>query len=166
MRDACLTNGENAWTGRTALALTGVPEFIALLNRRAAGADIPAGWVPETTFWVVRSNTEVVGELELRHPLNDWLRQVGGNIGYMTHPARRSQGIATFALRAGLQTLKQWGLSQALITCRDDNVASIRVIEKCGGIRMEDATIAGSTRRRYLITLLSPNDAAPPPTPQ
>ncbi len=158
MRDACLRNGESPWTKRTALALTDVPAFIALLNRRAAGEDIPEGWVPETTFWIVRSGREVVGEVELRHPLNDWLRQVGGNIGYMTHPDYRKQGVASFALREGLKILRGMGLAEALVTCSDDNQASIRVIEKCGGSRVADSTAGRRVRRRYVISLAISDD--------
>lgn len=155
MRDACLRNGDGGWAGRTALARSDIPAFIALLNRRALGQDVPSGWVPETTFWVVRSGHQVVGEVELRHPLNDWLRQVGGNVGYLIHPDHRNKGYATFALREGLNALRNMGLEQALVTCREDNVASIRVIEKCGGVRIEDSTATGPARRRYLIPLTS-----------
>jgi predicted acetyltransferase len=152
MRDAVLRAGEDAWTGQTALARADVPAFIALLNRRARGQDIPNGWVPEATFWVIESG-QVVGELELRHPLNEWLQQVGGNIGYLTHPEHRNQGVATFALREGLRILAGMGVHQALDTCRNDNVASVRVIEKCGGVRIEDSKAIGPARRRYLLSL-------------
>ncbi|HZY98124.1 MAG TPA: hypothetical protein VFE36_00985, partial [Candidatus Baltobacteraceae bacterium] len=71
MRDAFLAAGEHAWTGRHALAHTDVPAWIAALNRRARGADIPQDWIPwppETNLWVIKDRN-VVGELELRHPL-------------------------------------------------------------------------------------------------
>jgi predicted acetyltransferase len=155
MRDECLKNGEGEWSGaRGALALTDVPAFIALLNRRARGEAIPEGWVPETAFWVVEGDV-VVGDVDLRHPLNEWLMQVGGHIGYLTHPAHRNKGVATFALRAGLNILRQWGVERALATCRDDNGASIRVIEKAGAVRIEDAQYSGPKRRRYLIPTAS-----------
>lgn len=150
MRDAVLQSASDAWTGRTALARVDVPAFVELLNRRALGEDIPNGWVPETTFWIVESG-QVVGEVELRHPLNEWLQQVGGNIGYLTHPEHRNKGIATFALREGVKILAGMGVEQALVTCRDDNIASIRVIEKCGGVRIQDSRTDGSPRRRYLV---------------
>ena len=150
MRDAVLRDGENVWTGRTALAHSDVPAFISTLNRRALGQDIPEGWVPESTFWIVEGG-QVVGELELRHRLNERLREVGGNIGYLTHPDHRNKGVAAFALRAGLKMLREMGVKEALVTCRDDNAASIRVIEKCGGVRIEDSKTSGPARRRYVI---------------
>ena len=153
MRDACLKLGEDAWQGRTSQAHTDVRAFIALLKRRARGEDIPEGWVPETTFWVLDGDV-VGGDVELRLPLNEWLNQVGGNIGYFTHPAHRNRGVATFAFREGLRMLHGRGLHKALATCLDDNVASIRILEKAGGVRIEDAKYDGPPRRRYLILRL------------
>ncbi|MGA8532714.1 MAG: GNAT family N-acetyltransferase [Candidatus Tumulicola sp.] len=153
LRDACLHIGEDEWRGRLVLAHTDVAAYIETLLRRNSGQEIAEDWVPwvpETTLWIVESN-EVVGDVQLRHPLNEWLLQIGGNIGYGTHPGHRNQGIATFALREGLKLLAGMGVSEALATCRDDNVASIRVIENCGGVRIADSTAKGPKRLRYAI---------------
>ena len=56
-----------------------------------------------------------------------------------------------------LSVLRHLGVEEALITCRTDNAASIRVIEKCGGRRIDDADFPERpdlTRRRYLIPLV------------
>ena len=156
MRDACLGVGEDHWRGRHELAKTDVLAWIEALPRRARGEEIPDDWmpwVPETQYWIVMNDAVVVGDLELRHPLNDWLSQVGGNIGYMVHPEHRRKGIATFALREGLRILGTWGLTEALATCRDDNAASIRTLENAGGRRIEDANYRGPRRRRYLVPI-------------
>jgi predicted acetyltransferase/ribosomal protein S18 acetylase RimI-like enzyme len=153
MRDASVAIGEDGWRGRHALAHTDVPGWIGALRRRAAGEEIPeewVPWVPETQYWVLLDG-EVVGDLELRNPLNEHLWQVGGHIGYSTHPLHRRKGVATFALREGLRILGTWGLTAALATCRDDNDASIRTIENAGGRRIEDAQYGGPKHRRYLI---------------
>ena len=150
LRDACLRDGYHDWEGRHVLALSDVPSWIELVKRRARGEDLPEGWVPETSFWVI-SNRDVVGTMSLRHPLNDNLRNVGGNVGYLTHPRHRRNGVATFALREGLRILATWGLAEALVTCNDDNIASIRTIERAGGRRIEDAQYPGPKRRRYMI---------------
>lgn len=153
MRDACIAQGESPWNGRTAIANTDVPAFVRLLQQRAKGEQIPEGWVPETTLWIVEDDETVVGEVEIRHPLNDALRRIGGNIGYLTHPDHRNKGIATFALRAALEHLKTIGATEALITCSEENHASIRVIERCGAKRIGDAALNGAPRRRYRVTL-------------
>jgi predicted acetyltransferase len=74
------------------------------------------------------------------------LEAFGGHVGYDVHPAHRNKGIATFALREALKFLGSKGVAEALITCAHDNAASIRVVEKCGGRRIED-----TTRRRYAV---------------
>jgi predicted acetyltransferase len=153
MRDAYLRADEDPWRGRHALAHSDIPAWIRVLNRRAQGEEIPEGWVPETQYWVLMENA-VVGDVELRHPLNERLRQNGGNIGYGVHPSHRGKGIATFALREGLKILAEMNLSEALATCRDDNAPSIRVLEKCGGIRIEDSNGPGPLRRRYKFLLV------------
>ena len=50
--------------------------------------------------------------------------------------------------RAALELVAAKGVTDALLTCAHDNAASIRVIEKCGGVR-----IADSMRRRYLFPI-------------
>jgi predicted acetyltransferase len=119
----------------------------------AAGEELHEGVFPATQYWIVMDG-EVVGDLELRHPLNDWLTQVGGNLGYATHPLHRNKGVAKFALREGLKILRTWGLTEALVTCRDDNAASIATIEGANGVRLADAQYNGPKRRRYRLNTL------------
>jgi predicted acetyltransferase len=108
---------------------------------------LPPDWCPADCY-LIFANDVVVGQLDIRHPLTEHLTQYGGNIGYNVHPGYRNRGIATWALRTALKMVVTKGVTEALRTCGHDNVASIRVIEKCGGRR-----IADSTRRRYLIPI-------------
>jgi predicted acetyltransferase len=50
-----------------------------------------------------------------------------------------------------LKLLNQMGVERALITCHETNAASARVIEKCGGVRTEDAETVMSIERRYRV---------------
>lgn len=157
MRDACMAAGDDRWSAAsniavTAIAHTDVAAYIDLLNNWAQGRELPEGWVPSDEFWIVKDGT-VVGEIGVRHKLTFRLRKVGGHIGYHVRPDYRNQGIATFALRQALRVLALLGEREALLTCRDDNAASVRVIEKCGGVRIDDSTANGPKRRRYVIAL-------------
>lgn len=89
--------------------------------------------VPETVLWAIEDG-EFAGKLGLRHELNDALRLVGGHIGYDTVPEFRGRGVASFLLREALPVARGLGLKKVLITCDDTNLASIRVIEKNGGV--------------------------------
>ena len=102
--------------------------------------------VPCTTLWWV-DGEDYLGRLAIRHVLNDFLLDVGGHIGYDVRPTRRRQGHATEMLRAALPWARGLGIDTALVTCDDDNVGSIRVIEAAGG-EVEDVR---GVKRRYWV---------------
>jgi predicted acetyltransferase len=121
--------------------------YLETLRSWSDGKNLPPDWCPADCY-LIFANDVVVGQLDIRHPLTEHLTQYGGNIGYNVHPGYRNRGIATWALRTALKMVVTKGVTEALRTCGHDNVASIRVIEKCGGRR-----IADGTRRRYLIPI-------------
>lgn len=156
MRDAHMFIGENEWTHRgEEIAHTDPHAYVDLMNERARGRNIAEDFVRADEFWIVEDG-EVVGTLTVRHELNEKLRQMGGHVGYSTHPNHRGRGIATFALRHGLDVLAGLGVTEALVTCDEENAASARVIEKCGGRRIEDGRFPDRPnlrRRRYTFVL-------------
>jgi predicted acetyltransferase len=157
MRDAFIAAGEDEWQHRgEEIAHSDPHAYVDLMNERSRGRDVAEDFVRADEFWIL-DNGEVVGSLGVRHVLTAALKKLGGHIGYATHPAHRGRGVATFALLRGLSVLKHLGVEEALITCQAENVASIRVVEKCGGQRIEDSEFPGRpdlTRRRYTIPLV------------
>lgn len=151
MRDAFVSAGEDPWIGPRAIAHSDPLAYAMLLRGWAQGDDLPGGWVPSDEFWIVDDDL-VLGECGVRHRLTPELWQLGGHIGYIVDPAYRNRGIATLALRECLKVLAAIGVAEALVTCDDTNAASARVIEKCGGRRIDDS----GPRRRYLIPLPTP----------
>ena len=93
-------------------------------------------WVRCSNLWWVEGE-EYIGRMSIRHELNDWLREVGGHIGYDVRRSRRREGHATAMLAAALRIAHDLGIAEALVTCDDDNVASRLVIEHNGGV-LED----------------------------
>ena len=79
-------------------------------------------------------NGEIVGRVSIRFQLNKELERFGGHIGFGVLPAYRQRGYATEILRQGLVIARGEGLTRVLIICDDDNLASARTIEKCGGV--------------------------------
>lgn len=104
--------------------------------------------VPCTNLWLV-DGTTYLGRISIRHELTDFLREVGGHIGYDVRPSRRRQGHATTMLRAALPWAHDLGIDPALVTCDESNVASTRVIEAAGGV-LED--VRGAKRRYWVPT--------------
>jgi predicted acetyltransferase len=97
--------------------------------------------------------------VSIRHALNALLEQVGGHIGYVVVPAFRRRGHATTMLRLALQIAhEELGIQRVLVTCDDDNIGSIRTIEKNGGVLENIVVIDGSStpKRRYWIGPVPP----------
>lgn len=121
-------------------------------EERRRGVNLSPGQVP-ATFLVAEVGGIIVGRVQIRHELNDFLERVGGHIGYCVLPAHRRLGYATEILRQSLIVARAIGVDRVLVTCDDDNAGSIAVIERCGG-RLDsviDDAPGGSPRRRYWI---------------
>ena len=105
------------------------------------GRNLPDGYVPATQYIYVRKNdNKIVGMLQIRHKLNDFLLNYGGNIGYCVAADERNKNIGTQMLKDGLQKCKKLGMSKVLISCKDTNIASKKVIMANGG-KFEDVRI-------------------------
>src|SRR5690606_29502328 len=126
--------------------------FLGRLVAHARGVDLPAGWVPATTFWLLDDEGQVAGMSRLRHRLNETLLNHGGHIGYYVRPGARGRGYGTQILALTLAEGRRLGIQRFLLTVRTKNAASIRVIEANGGV-MEDERIDedGIPFRRYWI---------------
>lgn len=123
----------NAWGDDGA----GFAAYVARLRADVLDeAPRPAGYVPCTTLWWADGD-QYLGRVAIRHRLNDWLRDVGGHIGYDVRPSCRRQGHGAAMLAAALPVAADLGIDPALITCDVTNVASRKLIEKAGG-ELED----------------------------
>ena len=105
-------------------------------NRGLMNEDaLPEGFVQATQFIYVReSDNKIVGMANVRHRLNDYLNNYGGNIGYSVRPSERRKGYAKSMLKEALAFCRALGIKRALITCNTDNAASRRTILANGGV--------------------------------
>ena len=115
-------------------------------------ATVPEGKVQATQFLSVReSDGRLVGMIQVRHTLNDYLRQFGGHIGYSVRPGERRKGYGKEQLRLALD----FCLDRVLITCKTENEVSRRTILSAGGVYENTLHEPGQgiDLERYWITL-------------
>ena len=55
---------------------------------------VNANWVVTDTFFAVDEKDQIIGIIDLRHTLNDFLKNLG-NCGYSVRPSERRKGYAT-----------------------------------------------------------------------
>ena len=136
-------------------ACDSIPDWLALLKRKSRPETCPEGLVPDSTFICVKALDDcLIGMVNIRHRLNDYLLNYGGHIGYSIHPAYRGQGYGKRQLGLALDKCRDLGLGRALLTCNLSNEASRRVITANGGI-LEDVRTGpeGEEMQRWWITL-------------
>ena len=90
--------------------------------------------VPAETFFLIRENdNKIVGMIDIRLALNDFLKKYGGNIGYSIRPTERRKGYDKINLYLALKFCKEKGLSEVLLDCDYDNLGSASSIISLGG---------------------------------
>jgi predicted acetyltransferase len=107
--------------------------FVDRLDACSRGIDVPAGFAPHSTFWLVRDACDVVGVSNIRHCLTPALRREGGHIGYGIRPGARGQGLGVVILRESLARAAELGIEHALLTCAKHNRPSAKSILRNGG---------------------------------
>ena len=129
-------------------------QYLEVLADQERGINLPSPNHVAATFLFAFAGQRIVGRTSIRHALNAFLLRVGGHIGYVVVPEFRRRGYATAILKLSVRISRdQLGLERVLVTCDDDNVGSIRVIEKNGGILENVVTGADldKPKRRYWI---------------
>lgn len=147
----------NGIEGSSELVLANsVEEWLHQVEKNRHWASVQEGWMPAEQYIAVDSTSNsIVGMLNFRKELNDYLFNYIGHIGYSIAPSRRRQGLGTKMLQLALIEAKKFGLERVLITCTDDNIASYGVIENNGGVLEDKRVDPGDQKltRRYWISL-------------
>lgn len=111
--------------------------------------------VPDSVFFLLDEERDrLLGAVNIRHELNEFLLREGGHIGDGVRPSERRKGYATEMIRLALEECRRLGIDRVLMTCDKDNVASARSIVKNGGVlENEFVNSDGEIEQRYWITL-------------
>lgn len=108
--------------------------FLARLQDEVEGVNLPPGFVPMQTYWLLNDEKLILGESRLRRWLTPALEIEGGHIGYAIRPSARRLGYGARILSLTLEKARARGLQRVLVTCDEDNHGSRRIIEKNGGM--------------------------------
>ena len=131
-----------------------IEDWLEELKKRSSEATVPEGLVPSSTYLGVREKDNyIVGMIDIRHYLNEYLTQVGGNIGYSVRKTERNKGYAKQMLKLALEKCKELKIKKVLITCDEDNIASEKVILSTNAKFEDIRCIDGENKKRFWIDL-------------
>ncbi len=93
------------------------------------------GLVAGVTYLTIReSDNKIVGTINIRYTLNEYLRKIAGHIGYGIRPSERRKGLAKIQLYLALKEAYKVNLNKVMISCEETNIASEKTILALGGI--------------------------------
>ena len=131
-----------------------IEDWLEELKKRSSEDTVPKGLVPSSTYLAVREKDNyIVGMIDIRHYLNKYLTQVGGNIGYGVRKTERNKGYAKQMLKLALEKCKELKIKKVLITCDEDNIASEKVILSAKAKLEDIRNVDGENKKRFWIDL-------------
>lgn len=128
-------------------------EWLNAVSKNTHKDTVNPNWVVTDTFFAVREYDEkIVGIIDFRHELNNFLKDFGHS-GYSVRPTERRKGYATEMLRQVLEIAKQLGLVQFQLSCEKSNLPSLKTITKNGGVYERSFQFEGETADIFIIRL-------------
>ena len=85
-------------------------------------------------FLIRESDNKLIGTINLRWNLNEWMLRNGGHIGYGVRPTERRKGYNKISLYLCLLEAQKLGLEKVLLTALDSNTGSVKTIQALGGV--------------------------------
>ena len=127
-------------------------EWLKSVTDNTSPDTVNPNWVVTDTFFAVDENENIIGIIDLRHTLNDFLKDFG-NSGYSVRPSERRKGYATEMLRQILLIAKQAGLEEVHLSVERDNEPSVKTIVNNGGKYERSFEFEGEEADIYRIVL-------------
>lgn len=128
-------------------------EWLERITRNKNLDTVDSIWVVTDTFFVVRKSDEkIIGIIDFRHELNDFLKPFG-NSGYSVRPSERRKGYATEMLKLLLQYAKKSGYKEIYLSVEKENKPSHQTILKNGGTLEKTFMFEGEEIYRYKFEL-------------
>lgn len=107
----------------------------------------------ETYFLIRECDNKILGFIDLRYDLTDFLFKYGGHIGYSIRPSERRKGYATKMLNMALKKYRELNIDKVLVCCNKNNIGSKKVILANKGIFENEVSKKDEIIQRYWIDL-------------
>lgn len=129
-------------------------DYLENARRYSTGNGIPKDRVPSGVFFLVKDDEKrILGAIDIRYELNDYLLQYGGHIGYGIRPTERRKGYASEMLKLALDICREKGLKKVLITCDKNNLGSAKTMLNNGAVLENEVENGEEITQRYWIEL-------------
>lgn len=141
-------NGSELWD-----QIESYEEWLSSVTLNTDPQTVNKNWVVTDTFFALRKNDDkIIGMIDLRHTLNDFLKDFG-HCGYSVRPSERKKGYATEMLSQLIEVAKKIGMTELQISVEKTNIGSIKVIEKNGGVYERSFTYENELADIYKISI-------------
>ena len=108
----------------------------------------------DSTFFCFDDQRNImVGAVNIRHDLNEYLLKYGGHIGDGVRPSERRKGYATKMINLALKECKKLKIKRVLLVCDKNNIGSAKSIINNGGILENEVINDDKIIQRYWIDL-------------
>lgn len=131
------------------------PYFVRTCVKHSAGLGLGIGVSPYTRYFLVDDSGTVYAQGDLRHKPTKYNVTFAGQIGYGVLPSKRKCGYGKLICKLLLEKAKERGFKSIIITCREDNEGSRKIIEHNGGTYIESVFNKKDNTylRRYNVNL-------------